>query len=199
MIIKKLTFVETLNKSIKKIEADRLLQDFANDLRSVSDDIKHFNVLTKKRLVKDSHDVNKIEEARVRNAKHDDKENMDIAHMLRNMNKTLLSEKENSMRFDLSAVAARAKLCKQCDIPSFLDVPKPKNGSARDPARAWEIFHNTETTLGTTMHKKNKSLLVQKLTSKENNDQLSPINDEISCELIDLTPHRAPIKWNSKG
>ena len=44
---KKLTLVETLNKSIQKIEADSLLQDLVNDVRSVSDDIKHPNVWTK--------------------------------------------------------------------------------------------------------------------------------------------------------
>ena len=162
----KLTLVETLNKSIKKIEADPLLQNVVNDLRSVSDGIKHSNVLTKKHLVKVSPDANKIEEAHVRNTKHDNKENVDVAHILCDMNKTLFSEEENSIRIDLSSVAARAKRYKQCDIPSFLDVPKPKNGSVYNPVETCDIFRNIESTLGTTMYKKVKSLLVQKLTSK---------------------------------
>ena len=145
-------------------------------------------------MVNVSPDANKIEEAHVRNTKHDDKENVDVAHMLCDMNKTLFHEEENSMRFDLSSVAARAKRHKQCDVPSFLDVPKPKNGSMYDPIETWEIFRNIESTLGTIVYKKIKSLLVQKLTSKENNDQLLPINDERLCELIKLPRHRVPIK-----
>ena len=40
---------------------------------------------------------------------------------------------------------------------------------------------------------------MQKLTSKENNDPLLPINDKNLYKLINLPRHRVPIKWNSKG
>ena len=136
----KLTLVKTLNKSIKKIEADPLLQDLVNNLRSISDGIKYSNILTKKYLVKVSSNTNKIEEVHTRNIKYDDKENMDDAYILYNMNKILFSEEKNSMRFDLSSVEAHTKRYKHCDILSFLDVPKSKNSLVHDSVETHKVF-----------------------------------------------------------
>ena len=136
----KLTLYETLNKSIKKIEADPLLQDLVNDLRSVSDGIKRSNVLTNKHLIKVSPDANKIEEVHARNTKHDNKENVDVAYILYDMNKILFSEEKNSMRFDLSSVEAHTKRYKHCDILSFLDVPKSKNSLVHDSVETHKVF-----------------------------------------------------------